>query len=205
MLENPDLIRNTFWWLAKRHNLFEGRKRRKVARLKERSRALNGELVRRYDGILYQLFDCAGSAASFGERFPLVWESFIGLPSLRREYRLFSTLMWKVLGDYGAAIEKLKPKFMLRPFVDQMPAGEPRAALRTLVYERRGIVDPAGVSDQTATLLTETAYLVLHNQIRLQAHAGDIETLTGGVLSREVARRRITPVTQYHTWLFQMC
>lgn len=198
----PNILRNPFRWLAKKLPVFGGRRERKVERLKERSRTLAIELRGRYDGILYQLFYCAGAAASFADRFPQVWYKIISMPSLRREHRLFSVYLWEVLADYGAGIDLLKPKFMLRQFVDQMPAGEPRAALRLLVYERT--ISPAEVSVSAARLV-KGAYLVLHHQVRQQGLAGDLELLTGGVLSKEVVETFRVPFAQYHNWLFQKC
>lgn len=202
VISNPDMIRNPFRWLAKKLPFVGSHMKRRVEKLKDRSRTLNKELKGRYDGILYQLFDCAGTSASFADRFPQVWYRLISKPSLRRQHRLLSVLLWEVLGDYGASVELLKPRFMLRQFVDQMPPGEPRAALRLLAYERT--ISPEELSPNT-TGLVRRAYLGLHHQVRQQELAGDLEGITGGVLSSESVQKFGPPFKQYHKWLFQQC
>lgn len=188
------------WWLVDKLKVLHFIRRRKVNELISCNSDLIGELSMRYDGIMRDLFTCAGVGTSFDDHFNQVWMELQGGAVMTRDPRRFSTCLWEIQRRLGATIDELKPKFMLRQFVDDIPEGEPRAALKLLAYSFQMHWTPPG---REAARLVERGYALLHD--RVCAQADDLEFLTGGVLNAEAVGEIHAPYAQYHQWLFHRC
>jgi hypothetical protein len=194
--------RSPFWWAAKKLWITDKIRHERINKLRNRRQELVKELAVRYDGILRQLFTCAKPGTSFTQYLVQVWHTLQDRALTTRDYRLFSICLWDIQRDYGAGIDQLKARFMLKQFVDEMPRGEPRAALLTLAYGHDVTADE--VSKEAARLVKK-AYQVLHTHVEQMSHKEDLRLLTGGVLSREAVSSFPPSFVQYHEWFFQTC
>lgn len=189
-----------FWWFVKSLKPLDFIRLRKIDKLISCSKALLGELSVRYDGIMRDLFTCAEVDTSFDDHFVQVWIEVQGRALMTRDPRRFSTCLWEIQRRCGATIDELKPKFMLRQFVDEMPDGEPRAALKLLAYSYQVTWPAAG---KEAARMIKEGYASLHS--RVCARTDDLELLTGGVLNAGMLGELGSTYSQYHQWLFHKC
>lgn len=189
-----------FWWAVKIMKPLEFIRLRKINELMACISDLVGELSVRYDGIMRDLFTCAGVSTSFDDHFVQVWMEVQGRSLMTRDPRRFSTCLWEIQRRVGATIEDLKPKFMLRQFVDDMPDAEPRATLKLLAYSFQAQWPAAG---KEAVRMVKQGYASLHEQVR--ARTDDLEILTGGVLNAGMLGDMGDPYVRYHQWLFHEC
>lgn len=194
------LWRKPIWWLTKRFRILEPLRRWKLKRLILCNSALLGELSVRYDGIMRDLFICAGAGTSFDDYQHQVWIEFQDRAARARDPRRFSTCLWEIQRRLGSTVNELKPKFMLRQFVDDMPEGEPRAALKLFAYSFQVHWPHAG---EEAARMVKKGYALLHERVR--ARASDLELLTGGVLDASAVGQIRSPYAQYDEWLFYEC
>jgi hypothetical protein len=195
----PEWWRKPHWWMLKTSKVLDFirvRKRRALSSLRD---ALVGELSVRYDGIMRELFDCAGGGSPFEEHFRGVWIELQGKAVTSRRPGLFSACLWEIQRRRNATVEDLKPKFMLRQFVDELPDGEPRGALRLLAYSYQ-MNWPE--QSQEAPRMVRRGYELLHE--RVKARAESLEALTGGVLNARMLGSLRSP-EQYDQWLFHEC
>lgn len=192
--------RKPLWWLVKSLKVTDFIRLRKLNGLALCRNALVGVLAVRYDGIMRELFTCAGAGASFNTHFMEVWMELQGRAVTAHQPGLFSTCLWEILQKRGAVVSALKPKFMLRQFVDDMPGGEPSGALKALAYSYRVRWPEVGAE---AARMVKDGYALLHNCVR--ARLKDIELLTGGVLNARMVDEIGSPYVQYHRWLFYVC
>src|SRR4051794_32846998 len=123
--------------------------RLKLDELKAESQQLNRILRQHYEGIVGEVFR-RGSGSGIVLPSKTIQEFSAGIflqfpqqiATLTDPLR-FSVVLWKTVdvrlntqfGDSGcAAAMRLKPKFMLRQFVDDLPNGDARGTLRSLAY-----------------------------------------------------------------------
>lgn len=190
--------RKPHWWALKRLSRLDFIRLNKLRALSECRDNLVGELSVRYDGIMHELFTCARVGASFEAHFRRVWIELQGRAVTTRQPGLFSRCLWEIQRRCGVAVNELKPKFMLRQFVDDMPAGEPRAALRQFAYSYQ--VEWPKVRPEAARRMKE-GYELLHERVCAQRES--LEHLTDGVLNAEMVEG--IGSYEYHTWLFYKC
>jgi len=198
-------VSNPFWWVAKKLWLLNRLRDERINKLRLRRQELVEELAVRYDGILRQLFACAKPGSSFTDYLAQVWHTFQGRAMTTRDPRLLSICLWDIQQSYGGNIKSLqtiKPRFMLKQFVDELPREEPRTALLVLVYGSS--VNADEVSLEVARLVKK-AYHVLHAHVEWRAQLEDLDLLTGNVLSQSMVSTFAPPYVQYHEWLFQTC
>jgi hypothetical protein len=192
------LLRHPYWWLLSKFG--KGVRQRRQAELSEKQIALLGELVDRYDGILFQLFTWTGIQVGFDEfdkKAGKIWYKFQVEARDMPSYRDFSTTLWKVYLRYGNEIAELKPKFVLRQFVDEMLKGEGQAVLRAQAYPRQVALSTV---DREVARMIYRSYPVLHARVvNLKSH---LLRLTGGVLNREEIDTLEHTYMKYHDWLF---
>jgi hypothetical protein len=194
------LWREPLWWVLKRTKAFDFIRRRKLNRLVLCSAALLSELSLRYEGVIQDLFTCAGVGTALSGYLSRVWIEFQDRATRAQDPRLFSSCLWEIQRGLGATVDELKPKFMLRQFIDDMPDGEPRAALKLFAYSFRASWPTA--TREAARMVME-GYALLHNKVC--ARAEDLEVLTGGVLNARMVDEMRSMHAQYHRWLFHEC
>ena len=198
-------VEHPFWWVAEKLWLLNKLRDGKINKLRRRRQELIGELAVRYHGMLRQLFDCANPGSSFSEYLVKVWRTFQDKASTTHDPRLFSICLWELQRNCGvnpSDLSAIKPRFMLKQFVDEMPREESRGALLTLVYGRSVKVDDVNLE---VVRLVKNAYHLLHAQVEWRSQLDDLELLTGGVLSNTVVSHFAPPFVRYHEWLFQTC
>ena len=198
-------LRSPFWCVVKKLRLLDKFRVWRIGKLRRQRQELIGELAVRYHGMLRQLFDCAKPGSSFSEYLVQVWHTFQDRASTTRDPRLFSICLWEVQRNCGvniSQISQLKPRLMLKQFVDEMPREEPRAALIALAYGMN--VNADEVSLEMARLV-KRAYHVLHAHVEWRSHVEDLDLLTGTMLSKAAVGNFAPPFVQYHEWLFQTC
>ncbi|HJW95480.1 MAG TPA: hypothetical protein VJ901_17820 [Thermoanaerobaculia bacterium] len=184
----------------------------RLAELKSEARELNLVLRRRYSGIIGQMVRRAagGTALSqdsiqrFGGGVFLQFPPQIGT---LEDSRRFSVVLWKLVdarlnaqfGSSGAAAAApLKPKFMLRQFIDDLPDGEARGVLRSLAYIADD--DPSDEAAIEARALLQDAYHQLHQV--LWRNRKNLALRTDATIS--VTRKQPHPadLANYAQWFF---
>jgi len=206
-ISNAKWWQKPHWWLIQRLTVLNFIMHKKLDELMSFGAELSGELATRYSGITFDLFTCAGHPTSlFDKYYREVWIELQGKATTARDPRRFSTCLWEIQQRRGATLDDLKPKFMLRQFVDELPDGEARGALKLLVYSAdASSSSPKGWSQRRkeAARMVKKGYTLLHEQV--SARANDLEILTGGQLNTGMIGEIGFPYTQYDEWLFYEC
>lgn len=159
---------------------------------------LAGELSVRYRGILREILRRAGTLeVEQQSRMVIIWQKMAADMRMTEDYRTFSKLLWlSVIAAAGYGPESLKPKLMLRQFVDEMPPCEERGVLRALAYGDPGY-RPTG---EEALRSLAAAYSILNNA--LMARENDLPILTDHVFSALLVNQFQDPYVEYDNWLF---
>jgi hypothetical protein len=92
----------------------------------------------------------------------------------------------------------LKPKFMLRQFIDDLPSGEPRGVLRAFAYDHGP--DPRDAIAIEGRALLQQAYPQLHAV--LWRNRKDLERRTDGTLAVTSKQPGDAHLAKYEHWLF---
>lgn len=174
-------------------------------RLLERGEEIAGELAVRYEGIMFQLFIRANGEETLDSEIwknlqTIVWLSVGDGIRTTRDPRHFTRVLWNVYVkrlDSEASVESLKPKFMLRQFIDEMPSSDERGVLRAMAYGWGGAPSQSG---KELLHLIQLSLPILHDQLLL--HASDLDALTDGALTESLVRSFSEPYDEYRTWLF---
>lgn len=192
------LLRSPHWWIAKRVWVLRGHRDRRLNDLRKRRTQLVRELHSRFEGVLYELFTQEHPAERFGDYLKQVWRRVQIAVVKMEDCRRFSGVLWDIHIELGPDIRALRPKFMLRQFVDEMPDSSPRTALRVLAYG--GQYEPADVTFESMRYEWE-AYTMLHKQVL--ARLDELKILTADELSPDHLLSLEKPEFQYHLWLFR--
>ena len=199
---NPTPLRHPYWWVLSKVKFLGGVKKRRESELSNQLIDTMGELVDRYDGILFQLFSSPGAFTSVGtqgidEKLERIWYKLQHAATTMQNHRDFSITLWMIYLRHGNEISELKPKFMLRQFVDEMPAGDERGALRSQAYKRQATLS---TDDHEVAKMVYRAYPILHEQVL--DFSSDLLRLTGETLKPEEIAILKPPYMRYHDWLF---
>ena len=174
----------------------------------QRADALARVLAQRYEGVMLELMDrCGVPKPSSTDRLDVVWSnaSVRVLTVSRAEgvpdphYPLAPVLWDSVISALGCApspLSPLRPKFMLRQFVEEMPSSEPRGTLLSWAFERHEGSDR--LSPREVVQIKE-AYALLHQQV--EASRYQLEWLTGDELKTQMLDGLRQSFAQYHAWL----
>jgi hypothetical protein len=177
---------------------FTARSASRKAELRIDQGRIAGELVDRYDGIFSQVFTRSGiRREEWSSLVVAIWQ---GVASNASKDEPMCKTIWKVCSEViDKQVVALKPKFMLRAFVDEMPSCDERGVLRDLAFGPRTI---DYVERQAAERLRtiERAYPILHSQLMNRAYR--LEELLDGVLNRNALLAMKAPFKQYDDWLF---
>lgn len=156
-------------------------------------------LTARYEGVLYQLLRQSGvDSTALKTSVSAIWVSCQDKILTLDNYKRFSKVLWE---SYSSIIDEeadmLKPKFMLRQFVDEMPSSDERGILLDRAYDKTAINHESGT--EVLNKLTN-AYPILHQQ--LLRHGNDLRDLTDGEITLVMVKSIKPPFVQYEKWLF---
>jgi hypothetical protein len=187
--ENP--LRRTFKW-GKEENLVE------------KAKDIVAELQTRYQGVMSRIYRHANPGAP-----PLNVERWRGIHDaawlvvqdaaiVLHDDRNFFGVLW---GAYRArmrvpaAAAPLKPKFMLLPFVDEMPESDERSVLMWSY----GFPSDRRLKEEELVMLLKNAFLLLHKQ--LLSRSGDLEIVTDRMISAGAVESMSSPFDQLRNWI----
>jgi|GEM_PF-2571736 len=182
--------RSPYWWARKK--ITRGRLERYQIRILD-------ILMARYKGVISQILKRAGTGEENIET--ALWEIWIrvqdGCPPVS-DYQSFSKALWKECMEVAKApVPALKPKLMLRQFVDEMQSSDERGILIDRAYNSDASNPPA----ETEVLKKlSAAYALLHYQ--LLNHEHELSILSDGELTPEMIKTLKPPYVQYMRWLF---
>jgi hypothetical protein len=167
-------------------------------RMREKLPKLTVELALRYRGVLREMFRSVGmNGGALTEAITEAWLTTVDEMRVTRDYRLFSRIVWRAAtAQAGVHPNALKPKLMLRQFVDEMPDCDQRGALRAVGYGE----DVAEARAQEILRLLSSGYSILHDQ--LLRHSEELDVLTDSLFSTEIIKQFGEPYVQYEEWLF---
>ncbi len=167
---------------------FQKWKGQRIAELGSRLNVIEAEIASRYEWLIKLFCRQAGitDERQYKATVDAVWNSVRDtwaeeMAFMPRDHREFPRSLWGACErNIKGNISSLKGRFMLRPFVDDLPGEEERTALLTRVYGSRGKIPTAREDFER---LLEPACLQLHHQL-LQRGAS-LSVLTDDVLSPE--------------------
>jgi len=113
------------------------------------------------------------------------------------DYRRFATILWHAfVGSKKLDVASLKPKFMLRQFVDEIPTCKQQGMLIALAY---GPITTWPSDSEMLEGLTQS-YSFLH--LELTKRSGELHVLTDGEISYLTVSAIFPPFALYEHWLF---
>lgn len=180
-------------------------KEKKYAELNPRLDAVEAEVTSRYERLLKLM--CLRAAVTNEEQYRAaviaIWTAVRDtwaeeMAFMPRDHREFPKWFWRACEqNLPGHISPLRGKFMLRPFVDELPDRRKRDVLLSSAYGVR-TQPPIGRAEFDEGL--EPACLLLHQQL-LQRGA-DVSVLTDDVLSPAVLEGVTSPLEFYTKLLF---
>jgi hypothetical protein len=202
-----DLVRGPAWWKPCRY-----RQRTCIDKASKRCGDLTSALIDRYRGVFTQIYNGLQQRGShpnrsFGEFFD-TWWSNVETPLMgARSTDQISSCLWQSaefaanvsFGD-DSSIGLLKPKFMLRPLVDEIKNVDKRRLLLSMAYDpaASSAVNAFSAAEQfgVATASCEALYDVL------SALSDRLMTLTCGAVEASLLKDHEKAVRQLRHWLF---
>lgn len=184
------------------------RKGHKLKELAQKNQVIADELSARYEIILWQMslrVKASGrlTDAEWENCQTSIWQLVKDHARTMTNYRRFCGVLWDAcrdeLGNYGkvASLVALRPKFMLRQFVDEMPNSDARGLLRACAFGRHNTKLSGKELIDSLTL----AFGVLHLQVL--SRIDDLSALSDGEITPEMARAIKEPFLEYRQWLFE--
>lgn len=202
------LIRGPAWWSPYRYG-----RNQWIEREKFRSGEYTAALVDRYRGLFVQIYNGLSIRGGkpnrpFAEFFETWWDHIeapiMGVQSSDHVSRLF----WEAaefaanvtFGSGSTSIVLLRPKFMLRPLVDEIPDGGRRDVLRSMAYDTR-------MSSALSSLPAAEQYRVAMAACKalyglLAARRDKVARLTDGTVDASLLGDETKAVAQLRQWLF---
>jgi len=168
--------------------------------LRQRLNSAAIDLTTRYKGALWELFRRSGITDDLlGDALTAVWMSVQDSASTVSSYKNLPEKLWDAYaGQTDLAILALKPKLMLRAFVDEIPSCDERGALRIVAYGS-GLGNRP--TDRELLGLLLRAYPRLHREVLRKSK--DLSVLTDGALSSSVVADMREPFPEYENWMFR--
>jgi hypothetical protein len=163
---------------------------------------ITGMISRRYKPILTEVFFVAYNDISnfkqFFIEFMLLSQRFIHESG---SYEQLPGIMWKVCTNLiNSEVHILKPKFMLIPFINEMPNDEDRGILIALAY---GSYNNQISINEELEIKLNSAYAVFHQA--LLKHSDKIEILSDSIIDSDTLENLSEPFVEYDNWLFPNC
>ncbi|HYI12074.1 MAG TPA: hypothetical protein VEK57_23680 [Thermoanaerobaculia bacterium] len=172
-------------------------------------------LLQRYGGVLNQLYlrlvESSGLAVS-ADQYLRTWWRFVrkDLGGLNNAQD-FSSSLWTAVAAAAGRLEldpefqpvmRLKPKFMLRQFVDEMKQRESAVALRVLAYTALSAdTELVSASEEELADIVYRACVALHDTVK--RFEPSLEVMTGGAIDLMESNDDVAVARRYSAWLFQ--
>jgi len=188
-LHSATLIDYPKQWLSRQGN----------GHLRNKAFSIQAELAKRYSGILSQAFRRVdGRQYGEGALLERIWFSLNQkVLTVGQHYKFSSTLWAAVVSELGRDVAEIKPKFMLRQFVDELPWERERHLLIQCAYEANE--QEAGPDEEAILSLFPLACQQLHHT--LSRYKNDLYSLSDGVFTWNENVADDTPHEQYRDWL----
>ena len=171
-------------------------------RLLRKILSISSELVRRYQGLMYEVYSDSGDIPLTDDRLQQLqdttWLIVQDRVVVMADHKSFFGALWLAYSGRmkkRESISPYKPKFMLLPFVDAMPAGNERRVLMAAYGSREEFNE---TEEALAEMITG-AFPVLHEQ--LTRRAADLATLTNG-LTNDDEVDSMPPFEKLQAWIF---
>jgi hypothetical protein len=144
------------------------------------------ELCGRYEGVLKQMLAQEGLPVDeAGTRLDSVHWTARAEFAKQTEHELFPVVLWRACLLHGRSTPvQLKPKFMLRAFVDELPSSDERGVLRAICYGGSLRDDE---STQERRKARELGCEMLHREVL--SFGMRIDAMTDGALAHGVMSR----------------
>jgi len=184
----------------------------RINRLRPRSAELGRVIGDRYKGLFLQIFNGLKkrqfSANCSFERFLDTWWDIVEQPIMGAvKEEEVSHVFWTaaefaanaVFGAPVSAIEALRPKFMLRPLVDEIGDAAKRNALLTMGYEPHS---SSAISHYPAEMQYQIGVAACEALFDALSGIEKLEELTNGAVQVSLLKDRKTGSDQLRSWLF---
>ena len=169
-----------------------------VSRLRRRINDISRELGERYESVMKELFRRMGSQSDFETIATRAWLALRNEAVVTDDYRRVATILWhSFVGSRTSIIQSVKPKFMLRQFVDEIPTCKEKGILISLAY---GPITMWPSSDSEMLHSISESYPLLHAE--LKGRSSDLHVLTDREISTLTVSAIFPPFAQYEHWLF---
>ena len=181
-------------------------KSRREKRLLRKITSITLELLKRYQGLMYEVYRESGNAPLTNDRFQHVqdttWLIVQDRVVVMADHKSFFGALWSAYSGRmkkREGISQYKPKFMLLPFVDAMPAGNERRVLMAAYgcQEELKWTDDAALAE-----MITGAFSVLHEQLTLRA--ADLGMLTNGLTNDDEVSSIMPPFEKLQEWIFRV-
>jgi len=183
------------WW---NHPLLCRGKKEKLQELREDINEISGELGVRYKGIMTQLFQRMEGGGDFDIAVSNAWDSVRTTALMLKDYKRFSPILWDAfVPSREPETHSLKPKFILRQFVDEIPSCKEQGIMISTAYGPQ-VFPP--VTGSELLICLEYAYGLLH--VELIRYSPDLHVMTNEAISPETIASITPPYAQYEHWLF---
>ncbi|HKO99607.1 MAG TPA: hypothetical protein VJU86_21700 [Pyrinomonadaceae bacterium] len=174
-------------------------KRGKAEKLRVKLDGLEDQLAKRYEGVMVQMLRRASIVDQRSIRF--VWSIARRRVLSTSDERTLAKILWDAYceqaGGSSVLWDSLKPKFMLRQFIDEMQEKEERGVLRSLAYGGTGHTP----STTEGFEMFNTALQSLHYQ--LLNHSSILHILTDNTVTSADVKGFHPPYVQYSDWLIK--
>ena len=178
-------------------------RRRSLAASASRIEDLIAEIDLRYHIVMTSLFSIdpgfAGShTPPLAQCLATAWLELLDAARTTTDPRQLPGALWSACRkEAGHHADSFKPRFMLRAYVDAMPAGDERGLVRLLAYGRAA--QPTAETAETRRCL-EQGCALLH-QALLEGRM-DVTAWTDGAFTPALILGLSPPYSEYLAWLF---
>jgi hypothetical protein len=176
------------------------RKDNKEKKLSQKLDEIENQLADRYEGIMLQMLRKANTANDTSVR--LIWSLARTKALLARDKWAFPRVLWESykervdLDDSMASV--LRPKFMLRQFVDEIENSAHRDVLRALAY---GGGNGSGEFTKETFNMFNSALDSLHKELLQQSSS--VDHMTDRTLRAGEIKTFRKPFVEYRDWLIK--
>ena len=190
-----DHVLRAKWW---RDPLTVRTRNESVSLLRARIDEVSLELCARYKGVMEELHQIINPEADFRVELAKAWQ-YVGESAETMNPKEFCAHLWHgfVPQQKQAEARAIKPKFMLRQFVDEIPPCKDQGILIATAYGP--MVEPRPSGSEILKCL-EIAYSLLHVELTKRSH--ELEILTDYEISGAMISSFVAPYVQYEDWLF---
>lgn len=190
-----DQVLRAKWW---REPLTVWTRGNSVSLLRARINEVSVELGNRYKGVMAQLLQIIDPRANFEVEVARAWQH-VGEAAITMDHKEFCAYLWHgfVPQHKQDKARPIKPKFMLRQFVDEIPPCKDQGILIATAYGPM-IAPPLSAAEILKSL--EFAYAKLHVQVT--KWSPELNVLTDNEISSAMIAKIVPPYVQYEDWLF---